>query len=172
MSERVGNSFMAAFGVAGAAFFFVLLQQGMPLEGKDVLFAFLYSGFSWFSVFFVMYSIYGTIKMWFQEIAERYYPSPTDDDTPPNGGNGAETGVSQPETGVSREFRWKRRDGEGESDYVERLRSYRTDETDDEYIAKLLGCFVPRRYIAQVIHGRRADVLIRIGKISEEVAYA
>lgn len=73
MGERLGNSFVAAFGVAGATFFFVLLQQGMPLENKDVLFAFLYSGFSWFSVFFACYSIYGTIKAWFEEVAERMF---------------------------------------------------------------------------------------------------
>lgn len=173
MGERTGNAIMAAFGVGGAAFFFVLLQQGMPLAGQDVLFAFLFSGFSWFSVFFVMYSVYGMVKVWFQEVAERYYPpTPPDDGTPPDAGNGRFPDGNGAETAVSHEISWGKGVGEEEDGYVARIRSYRNDETDEEFIAKMLAEGVARRWIVRVIPGRAADVLLQIGNVSKRMVYA
>ena len=69
--QRFGDSFMAATAVGGAAFAYSLLRHGPPLVANDVLFAFLYGMFCWFSVFGAVYSLYGTVKKWFEEAADR-----------------------------------------------------------------------------------------------------
>lgn len=179
MSERFTDAFMAAVSVAGAAFFFALLQQGAPLESADVLFAFLYSGLAFFSIFFAGYSVYGTLKSWFEQVAERMIEdrtpptsSPSPDALPPTkAGNTPETPVSQPETGVSQQNQWKKLAGEGEADYVGRLRSYRNGESDEQYIATLLREGVSRRYIYQIIPGRNETVSKIVESVSRNMVF-